>query len=225
MRATPPDPCPPALVRRDILRAIMAAGTIGFASWRGIGTAAEALMATPSNARGPFYPARKPPDSDADLTLVSGRTQRAGGTVLYVSGRVLSLDGGPLASAEIELWQANAAGRYDHPGDGDSSGALDPNFQGYGRLVTDAQGRYRIKTIKPAPYSGRTAHLHFNVASSRTRLTTQMFFEGEALNERDGLYRYFGPEERRAATGRPVDRTPEMEQGALAVVWDIVLKT
>ena len=106
----------------------------------------------------------------------------------------------------------------------DASGPLDPNFQGYGRLRADADGRYRIKTIKPPPYSGRTPHIHFNVASGGTTLTTQMFFEGEPLNERDFLYRYLGRDDRRASTGRPVDRTPAMEPDAVAVTWDIVLK-
>jgi protocatechuate 3,4-dioxygenase beta subunit len=225
MRATPADPSRPGLPRRDILRAAVAASALGVATWRGVSTAAEALMiATPANALGPFYPARKPADSDADLTMVNGRTQRASGTILYVSGRVFALDGRPLPNVELELWQANAAGRYDHPGDRESSGALDPNFQGYARLLTDADGRYRIKTIKPAPYSGRTPHLHFNVASGRTRLTTQMFFEGEPANERDGLFRSLSREDRIASTARPADRGSGMEQDAIVNVWDIVLR-
>src|SRR6266700_3968072 len=102
-------------------------------------------------------------------------------------------------------------------------GSLDPNFQGYASLRADAEGRYRIKTVKPAPYSGRTAHLHFNVAARGARLTTQMFFEGERLNERDGLYRALSREERRAATGRWTDRSPDMEADAVVAAWDIVM--
>ena len=135
------------------------------------------------------------------------------------------LRGKPLSGAELELWQANALGRYHHPSDSDASGPLDPAFQGYGRLVTDAEGRYRIKTIKPPMYSGRTAHIHFNVAGGPARLTTQMFFEGEAGNDRDSLYRYLSVDDRRAATSRLVDRGPGMEPDAVAVVWDIVLRT
>jgi protocatechuate 3,4-dioxygenase beta subunit len=190
-----------------------------------VARAADALRATPPNSLGPFYPARKPADSDADLTIVAGRPQRAAGTILYTSGRVLDLRGRPLAGVQIEVWQANAFGRYHHPGDSDSSGPLDPNFQGYGALVTDAEGRYRIKTIKPPPYSGRTPHLHFNAASDRTRLTTQMFFEGDPGNERDFLYRNLGVDDRRASTGRFVDPAPGMEAGAVVAVWDIVLRT
>ena len=185
----------------------------------------EAMRATPSNALGPFYPATKPGDSDADLTKVAGRTGRAQGTILYVTGRVLDTSGKPVGGAVLELWQANAFGRYMHPGDSDASGALDPDFQGYGTLRAGSDGRFSIKTIKPPPYSGRTPHIHFIVAGGKSRLTTQMFFEGEARNERDGLYRYLGADDRRASTGRYVDRARAAEDGSVAVVWDIVLAT
>lgn len=222
MIPTPADPTPNDRQRRALLRIAI---TLSLAGLVGRATAADAaLIPTPANSEGPFYPRQKPADSDADLTRVEGRAQRAAGTILYVAGRVVDTRGKPLGNAELELWQANAFGRYIHPADGDASGALDPNFQGYGRLRADANGNYRIKTIKPPPYSGRTPHIHFNVASGGTTLTTQMFFEGEALNERDFLYRYLGRDDRRASTGRPVDRTQPMEPDALAVSWDIVLK-
>lgn len=184
---------------------------------------AEALRATPANALGPFYPPKKPVDSDADLTQVAGHAGRAKGTILYVTGRVLDTSGKPIDGASLELWQANAFGRYTHPADSESSGPLDPDFQGYGTLRSSRDGEFRIKTIKPPPYSGRTPHIHFIVASGRTRLTTQMFFEGEAMNERDGLYRYLGKEDRQASTGRYVDRARNAPDGSVAVVWDVVL--
>ena len=207
--------------RRRLLQLALVAGGAALAGR----AAAAMLIATPTVALGPFYPDTKPDDTDADLTVVTGRSKRATGTPLYVSGRVLDIRGSPLAAAEIEIWQANAFGRYHHPRDGDSSGALDPDFQGYGRLVTDSEGRYRIKTIKPPPYSGRTPHIHFNVASGRTRLTTQMFFEGDKGNERDFLYRNLGADERRASTGRWTDRNAGMEADAVVAAWDIVLRT
>jgi protocatechuate 3,4-dioxygenase beta subunit len=142
---------------------------------------------------------------------------------LYVTGRVLDTTGKPVEGAVLELWQANAFGRYVHPADSDASGALDPDFQGYGTLRAGSDGQFRIKTIKPAPYSGRTPHIHFIVAGANARLTTQMFFEGEAGNQRDGLYRYLSADDRRASTGRYVDRARSAEDGSLAVVWDIVL--
>jgi protocatechuate 3,4-dioxygenase beta subunit len=222
MTPTPHDRFAKDHQRRALLRAAVALGVAGLA---GRAVAADsALQPTPANALGPFYPPQKPADSDADLTRVEGRAQRAAGTILYVAGRVMDTRGRPLGNAELELWQANAFGRYIHPADSDASGALDPNFQGYGRLRADANGYYRIKTIKPPPYSGRTPHIHFNVASAGTTLTTQMFFEGEPLNERDFLYRYLGRDDRRASTGRPAERTAAMEPDAQAVAWDIVLK-
>ena len=216
----------PAVTRRVTLLALMALGGAGLMAARRPALAAGAArVATPANALGPFYPAQKPDDSDADLTIIAGHTQRAAGTTLYTSGRVLDLQGRPLPNATIEIWQANAFGRYHHPGDSDTSGQLDPNFQAYGRLNTDAEGRYRIKTIKPPPYAGRTAHLHFNVAAGRTRLTTQMFFEGEVGNERDFLYRNLSADDRRASTGKFGERATGMEADAVVTVWDIVLKT
>jgi protocatechuate 3,4-dioxygenase, beta subunit len=225
MHATPPDPSPHRIRRRTVLRAAASLTLAGIVGVPSASAAADAALgATPANALGPFYPAQKPADSDADLTQVAGHTGRATGTILYITGRVLDTRGVPLAGAELELWQANAFGRYHHPSDTDASGPLDPAFQGFGRLVADAEGRYRIKTIKPPPYSSRTPHIHFIVANGATRLTTQMFFEGEAGNDRDGLYRYLNRDDRRASTGRLVDRAPGMESGAIAATWDIVLR-
>jgi protocatechuate 3,4-dioxygenase, beta subunit len=186
---------------------------------------AQGARLTPAMTEGPFYPDRLPADRDADLARVAGRPGTAEGRLLYVSGRVLDARGRPLPDARIELWQANAHGRYIHSADTDASGPLDPNFQGYAALATDAEGRYRIRTVLPGPYPGRTRHLHFNFAGGRTKLTTQMFFEGERGNERDGVYRALGADERRAATGRWVDRAAGMEARALAVAWDVVLGT
>jgi protocatechuate 3,4-dioxygenase beta subunit len=154
---------------------------------------------------------------------VAGRAGRAQGTILYVTGRVLDTSGKPAGGAMLELWQANAFGRYTHPRDSDASGPLDPDFQGYGTLRSGSDATFRVKTIKPPPYSGRTPHIHFIVAGDRTRLTTQMFFEGEALNERDGLYRYLSADDRRASTARYIDRARAAEDGSLAVTWDIVI--
>ncbi len=221
--ATPPDPTTGNRDRRAFMVRAAVLALAGATSTRA--TASTPLrVATPPIALGPFYPPEKPADSDADLTRIGSRGDRAAGTPLYVSGRVTDFRGKPLPGAELELWQANAFGRYHHPSDSDASGAFDPAFQGYGRLVVDSEGRFRIKTIKPPPYSGRTPHIHFNVADGPTRLTTQMFFEGEAGNERDGLYRHLSRQDRHAATGRFVDRGPAMEADAIAVVWDIVLR-
>ena len=151
---------------------------------------------TPRMTEGPFYPRRLPKDSDADLTQVAGRSQRASGTPLEVTGRVVDRGGRPRAHARVEIWQCDALGQYHHVGEPESS--LDPNFQGFGAVTTDAEGRYAFRTIKPVPYPGRTPHIHFTVVEDgRRKLTSQMFVEGEPGNERDGLYRYLGADAKR----------------------------
>lgn len=147
--------------------------------------------ATPNEIVGPFYPITKPVDSDADLTMVAGRPGRALGQAIEVSGRIMDLAGRPVPHARLEIWQANAAGRYAHPSD-DNTAPLDPDFQGYASLRTDASGEYRIVTVKPGPYPGgrrgmRTPHIHFDLSGRVDRLVAQMYFPDEPLNATDAL--------------------------------------
>ena len=152
---------------------------------------ADERKPTPRMTEGPFYPRSFPSDVDGDLTRVQGRAQRASGTPLEVTGKVLDTSGRPRANARLEVWQCDAMGQYHHVGEPASS--LDPNFQGFGAVTTDAEGRYQFRTIRPVPYSGRTPHIHFTVVEDgRRRLTSQMFVEGDPGNARDGLYRYLG---------------------------------
>ena len=151
----------------------------------------EDLPPTPRSTEGPFYPQSLPADTGADLTRVEGRADRARGTPLEVSGRLLDRSGRPRVGARVEIWQCDAGGRYHHVGEPEM--ALDPGFQGFGAVTTDAEGRYRFRTIKPVPYPGRTPHIHFTVAEgAKRRLTSQMYIEGEPGNARDGLYRSLG---------------------------------
>jgi protocatechuate 3,4-dioxygenase beta subunit len=135
---------------------------------------------------------------------------------------MLNTRGEPVADAVLEIWQANAAGRYAHPGD-DNKAPLDPNFQGYARIRTGADGSYRFKTVNPGPYAGRTRHIHFDVKGRNTRLVTQMYFEGDPLNEKDGLLKRRSAESRKTLISRPVTPTGTQERDALVVTWDIVL--
>ncbi len=203
----------------------MGAGALLLGCARGV--LADTLRRTPTQTAGPFYPLEKPLDQDADLTLIAGRTQRATGQVLHVMGRVLDLEGRPVAGARIEIWQANARGRYTHPGDRNAA-PLDPNFAGFASLATDADGRYRFKTIKPGAYPAgggamRAPHIHFDVRAKASRLVTQMYFPGEASNETDFVMT--GARDQRAlliaAVGPP---TAELEPDSLLARWDIVLE-
>ena len=98
-------------------------------------------------------------------------------------GRFLNMKGEPIPGARVEIWQANTYGRYTHPGDTNPA-PLDPNFEGYGVQITDAEGRYRFKTIKPGAYPAaqgwtRPPHIHFKVETKTNWLVTQMYFYGE----------------------------------------------
>lgn len=154
---------------------------------------------TPRQTSGPFFPIHDQLDKDVDLTRLPGHDSPADGLVIRVEGRVLDEACRPVAGALVDLWQADSNGRYSHPGDPNPA-RRDPNFQGWGQAVTDRAGRFAFRTIKPAAYplafldSGtpdesegwRTPHLHFRVTKRGWReLATQMYFEGEALNEKD----------------------------------------
>lgn len=163
-----------------------------------VGMAAAAVSApllgapTPSQTEGPFYPIVDQADKDADMTRIAGHADSAAGEVVVVEGRVLDHQGAPVEGAVVDIWQANANGRYAHEADPNPA-PLDPHFQGWARLVTDAEGRYRVRTIKPGPYKvadewSRPPHIHFKVARRGFReLTTQMYFAGDPLNDLDRL--------------------------------------
>jgi protocatechuate 3,4-dioxygenase beta subunit len=176
---------------------------------------------TPRVTEGPFYPIAYPKDSDADLTRVAGRPNVAQGIILDVTGQVLDRGGRPRAGAKVEIWQCDATGEYHHVGEREGSG--DENFQGYGAVLTDAQGRYAFRTIKPVPYPGRTPHIHFTVLESgKRRITSQMFIEGEPRNERDGIYRALGRDAQRLVTMK-LDDAPRDSGAKLRGSLDIVL--
>ena len=207
----------PRLSRRQILWG--AAGLAGMSQAFG----EEALRhETAEDALGPFYPLTLPKDQDFDLSLVAGHKARAQGQLLYVSGRVVNPRGEPIPNAVLEVWQANAAGRYAHPGD-TSAAPLDPNFQGYARIRSGADGSYLLKTIMPGPYGPRTRHIHFDVRGKASRLITQMYFEGEAKNETDILLKMQEPEDRKTLISRPGTPSGKQERDAMVVSWDIVL--
>lgn len=183
---------------------------------------AESAGLTPSQTEGPFFPVSTDIESDVDLTRLAGRSERAAGQIIEVRGRVLDVNGRPISGAELDLWQANAAGRYDHPGDNQNAAPLDPNFQSYARVTTGADGVYRVVSVKPGGYDSpighRTPHLHWKARAGARTLTTQMYFPGEATNAEDGLYR--GVSDPRLVTANAASAT---DDGASAFEWNIVL--
>ena len=168
-------------------------------AWLTPALAQTALRPTPSQTEGPFYPVALPADTDFDL-LRSGSVAYGKGQPAWVEGVVTDTRGVPVAGAVVEIWQCDQAGHYHHPGDG---GKADPAFQGFGQVTVGRDGRYRFRTLRPAPYSGRTPHIHVKVKLDRQELlTTQMYVAGDPGNERDFLWRRLG-EPGQAALTRP----------------------
>jgi protocatechuate 3,4-dioxygenase beta subunit len=167
---------------------------------------------------------------DNDLTK-----QHAGdplGERIIVSGRVLDENDHPVAGALVEVWQANAAGRYRHKIDRHDA-PLDPNFSGGGRFLTDDQGNYRFITIKPGSYpwgnhynAWRPAHIHFSLfgAGLLTRLVTQMYFPGDPLLHYDPIYNCIDDEQSRLRMISSFDIDTTIPNTALAYRYDIILR-
>jgi len=215
-----------SLHRRDVLHIAALFGAMSALSPVKLALAQSALKRTPDQILGPFYPVAKTPDLAGDLTQVSGRSGRAEGQVLNVIGRVLNIKGEPVRGAKLEVWQANTHGRYTHPADTNTA-PLDPNFEGFAVLKTDAEGRYRFKTIKPGAYptgpnSMRPPHIHFRLSGHDDELVTQMYFEGEALNEQDRFLQNALPDRRQLLVAKLLPPTPEMETDSRLAVFDIV---
>ena len=222
----------PSLDRRLILRGALGAAA---AAVSGLSPAlfspawAALLSRTPSQSAGPFYPARKPLDQDNDLAQVMGRPGRAKGDLLHIMGRVLDPSGRAIAGTRVEIWQANAHGRYDHPRD-PRNAPLDPDFQGFGADTVGADGAYRFRTIKPAPYPAspdwtRPPHVHFAVyASGAEPFITQMYFAGDPLNTDDRLLNGVAdPAARARLLVALTDPPSDLEPDSRVAVFDIVL--
>ncbi len=175
---------------------------------------AQNLRATPAQTEGPFYPVREPKDADYDL-LKHGDKTYAKGKPAWVEGQVRDLEGRPLKGGVIEIWQCDEAGHYDHPADG---AKMDPAFQGFGRVVLDNEGRFRFRTIKPVPYTGRTPHIHAKVKLGKLELlTTQFYVQGDPGNARDGIWRRLNEIDRLAVT-RPFEATSDGLRAQYSVV-------
>jgi protocatechuate 3,4-dioxygenase beta subunit len=185
---------------------------------------------TLSELTGPAYPYGRIEATDHDLTR-----QHAGeplGERIIVEGRVLDEDGRPIPNTLVEVWQANAAGRYAHRVD-EHAAPLDPNFSGAGRTLTDEEGRYRFVTIRPGAYpwrnhdnAWRPAHIHFSLfgTSFLSRLITQMYFPGDPLMPYDPIFNSIPDAGARQRLIANFDLSTTQPEWALGFTFDIVLR-
>ena len=180
-------------------------------------------------APGPAFGRVPVAPGDADLTR-----QHQGeplGQRIIITGRVLDSDGRPVPNTLVEIWQANAAGRYVDPGD-DHPAPLDPNFTGAGRCLTDTEGRYRFVTVQPGAYpwrnhpnAWRPAHVHFSLFGPdlASRLLTQMYFPGDPLMPYDPILQSIADPRGRERLVARFDLDTTEPEWALGYRWDIVL--
>jgi protocatechuate 3,4-dioxygenase beta subunit len=155
------------------------------------------------------------------------------GERIIVAGRVLDSGGRPIPSTLVEVWQANAAGRYRHELDRHPA-PLDPNFTGAGRCLTDAEGNYRFLTVKPGAYpwrnhpnAWRPAHIHFSVfgRAFADRLVTQMYFPGDPLCDYDPIFQSIRDPKARELLVARFDLDATEPEWALAYRFDIILRS
>ena len=208
--------------RRDFLTSI-AVGAVGAIAPATPGVFADELTKTPRQTEGPFYPDKMPLDTDNDLLIINNSITPAVGTVTHLSGRILNTRGEPFKDALVEIWQVDNNGAYIHSGSVNRD-RRDANFQGFGRFLTGSTGEYRFRTIKPVPYSGRTAHIHFAVKlKGRENFITQCYVKGEPENARDGILRDIRDSKEREAIIVAFSPIKESRIGELAARFDIVL--
>jgi protocatechuate 3,4-dioxygenase beta subunit len=188
--------------------------------------AAERIV-TAQQVEGPFYNYDLPKVHDTDLVRLLAGDAPAVGQVTHVFGTAQSWSGRPVKDALIEIWQCDANGRYHHPDDHEQR-PLDVRFQGYGRTMTDASGGFRFRTIRPVAYAigngeMRTPHIHLALSTRGVRrLTTQLYVEGEALNEKDSEIAKLLPVQRSGLI-RPFTDGSAIEAGAQTVRYDLIL--
>lgn len=224
-----PDNTP--LSRREALGAII--GTTGaLIGSAALGRAIEAAcLLTPPQTEGPFYPVHDQLDKDNDLTMVRGRTGLAKGQVIFIRGQVLDAQCRPVEGAMVEIWQANAGGRYNHPDDRNNPVPLDPDFQGWGKAVTDREGRYLFKTIMPGSYPAgfmwtRPSHVHCMILRRNYYpLTTQMYFAGDKYLEKDRIFRDIPQSERKRVVVELALPGPEFEPDSRVCRFDLILRS
>jgi protocatechuate 3,4-dioxygenase beta subunit len=189
------------------------------------------LAQTLSELTGPVYGEDEIDPLDNDLTKNAMKTAEPIGERIIVTGRVLDDRGKPIPNALVEVWQANACGRYMHKVD-QHDAPLDPNFHGAGRMLTDKNGVYRFTTIRPGAYpwrnhpnAWRPAHIHFSVfgVNFLQRLVTQMYFPGDPLLPLDPIYNGIPDKEARKQLISVYDHDVTQPAWALGFRFDLVV--
>ena len=188
------------------------------------------LPHTLSEVTGPAYGHERIGELDHDLTRQHGGEPLGERIILH--GRVLDGDGRPVRDTLVEIWQANAAGRYQHALDRHPA-PLDPNFSGAGRCVTDDEGRYRFVTVKPGAYpwgnhpnAWRAAHIHISLfgPAFATRLVSQLYFPGDPLFFQDPIFHSVREPRDRERMISAFDLESTVPEWALAYRFDVVLR-
>jgi len=219
--------------RRQVLLGF--AGTAGL--WvvsRAFGATLQNLcLPTPSQTEGPYYPPHAQIDAlldkDNDLTQVKGTPGRAQGQVIYILGQVQDGHCRPMEGALVEIWQASANGRYNHPRDRFNLAPLDPHFQYWGKTLTDKEGHYLFKTIMPGRYPAgpgwiRPSHVHFKIhGRNRQELTTQMYFAGDSYHQKDYILNDVPPAERKRVIVELEEQGREFEAGSRLCRFNLTL--
>ena len=210
-------------------RHTLAMGALGLLASR-TALGASAAPATPPEQMGPFYPVTSEGENVADLTRIGGQTERAKGPAIEIAGRVLDRTGTPIGGAMVLIWQANAAGRYDHPRNYFDA-PHDPAFRGHALIRTAQDGTFRLISVKPGSYPDgmgadgwRTPHIHYEVIGEEGRLVTQMYFPDEPRNDADFLLSAMRREGRDAAALIAKKAKAPRDGGAETFTWDIVLE-
>ena len=205
--------------RRHFLRA---AG-LGAVLFTAPGAFAEALVRTPAQTEGPFYPDKLPLDTDNDLLILNDTITPGVGEVTWLNGRILDARGEPIRNALVEIWQCDNGGAYLHTKTGNAD-KRDKNFQGFGRFLTGSTGEYVFRTIKPVPYPGRTPHIHMAVKmKGKKELVTQCYIKGHPGNERDGVWKSIKDEKARNSVTVAFDPMKGSHAGELAAKFDVVM--
>jgi protocatechuate 3,4-dioxygenase beta subunit len=172
------------------------------------------------------------PIGETDNDLTRQHAEEPQGQRIIVAGRVLDEDGRPVSGSLVEIWQANAGGRYRHVKD-DHPAPLDPYFTGAGRTITDADGRYQFTSIKPGAYpwrnhdnAWRPSHIHFSIFGStfRTRLVTQMYFPDDPLFAYDPMFQSIRDERARQRLVSRFDLALTRPEWALGFSFDIIVR-